>query len=127
MADHTRRNEQTKPRDTPASKEAREQRQSGMQSAPRGAGETGGSARQPRQGSNRNEGHGPAPQPRRGYEAVSAPSDQGQGDPAPARGTASDSQQGLAASNRSSGSHHTHGERGEHEASHEPLGRKRER
>lgn len=119
MADYTKRNRKTEPKDTPASEEAKEQRQAGMKAAPRGQGGAGGSNKQPRQGSNRTEGHGPAPKVRRHYAAGSAPSEQGAGKPSPERGSQSDSQQGLAASNRRSGSHETHGERGAHEATEE--------
>ena len=116
MADRTRRNKKMEPKDTPPSKEAKQQRQAGMKAAPRGGGEVGGSDRQPRQGSQHNEGHGPPPSPRRHYAAGRAPSEQGAGENQAKRGSKSPAQQGLAASSRRSGSHATHGERGAHQA-----------
>ena len=116
MAEHTRRNKKTEPRDTPPSKEAKQQRQAGMKAAPRGEGEVGGTDRQPRQGSQRNEGHGPPPRTRRSYTAGSAPSDQGTGTNSAKQGSKTSGQQGLAASTRDSGSHATHGQRGAHQA-----------
>lgn len=79
--------------DSPASEEAKEQRRTGMQGAPEGEGEKGGTDRQPPQSSGRG-GRGPAARARKGYDEANAPSRQGDGDPSPHRISGSPGQQG---------------------------------
>lgn len=79
--------------DSPASEEAAEQTKSGMQGAPRGEGEAGGSDEQPSQSSGRS-GPGPEPYATKSFDKGSRPSDQGEGDPKPERVKERDSLQG---------------------------------
>jgi len=58
--------------DSPASDEAKEQTRSGMQGAPAGEGEAGGTDRQPAQSSGRS-GPGPEPRARKHFDAGRAP------------------------------------------------------
>ena len=96
--------------DSPASKEAKEQTKSGMQGAPRGEGETGGTDSQPAQ-SGRRSGPGPADYATKSFDEESRPSEQGEGDPSPERVAERDNLQGLS---RSGGQDET--ARGEDEA-----------
>lgn len=68
--------------DSPASKEAAEQTKSGMEGAPRGEGEAGGSDRQPPQSSGRS-GPGPEPYATKSFDDENRPSAQGDGDASP--------------------------------------------
>lgn len=98
--------------DSPASDEATEQTRSGMQGAPRGEGEVGGTDSQPAQSSNRS-GPGPEPTARKGYDASNRPSQQGDGTPSPERIAERDSQQGFKSN---SGPNDPSSGRGEDEA-----------
>lgn len=83
--------------DSPASKEAAEQTKSGMQGAPRGEGEAGGSDRQPEQASGRS-GPGPADYATKSFDEENRPSEQGEGRPSPERVRKSDALQGQSRS-----------------------------
>lgn len=95
MTDRKHRQARDVGSDSPASKEAAEQRRSGMQGAPRGAGEAGGTDRQPAQSSGRS-GPGPEPRARKHYyDDAERPSSQGEGSPSPERMSTSDRAQGA--------------------------------
>lgn len=98
--------------DSAASEEAKEQTRSGVQGAPRGVGETGGTDRQPPQSSGRS-GRGPEPGARKHFEAGERPSDQGDGAPSPEQASESHGQHGQK---RQSGSRAAGQARGEDEA-----------
>ena len=97
---------------SPASKEASEQSRTGMQGAPGGEGEKGGTDREPPQSSGRS-GRGPAPRARKHYAEGEAPSEQSDGSPSPERISASPGQQGLK---QKSGTTADRQQRGEAEA-----------
>lgn len=80
--------------DSPASEEAKEQTRTGIQGAPRGTGEAGGTDRQPGQSSGRS-GGGPEPTARKHFDDDERPSAQGEGEPAPERLRTSPGQQGV--------------------------------
>jgi hypothetical protein len=98
--------------DSPASEEAKEQTRSGMQGAPRGEGEEGGTDRQPPQSSGRS-GPGPEPRARKQYDAGERPSEQGDGSPSPGTISQDDA---LHGQKRQAGSGATGEDRGEDEA-----------
>lgn len=88
--------------DSPASKEAKEQTRKGLEGAPRGSGNAGGTDEQPAQSSGRS-GPGPSPRARKHYEDEERPSEQGEGEPSPDRVRASENLQGQKGRSGSTG------------------------